>query len=69
MRAVRDDAVAGAEILDAGRHLMHHADIAVAERDRLAELGADGIDRGHQPVRADLVQHLRHLLGLLPRLK
>ena len=43
----------------------HYAYVAVAHGQRLAQHVAHRLQRGHQPVGADLVQHHAHLVGLL----
>ena len=48
--------------------LEHDADVAVAQRQRLVELAAHRLERGHQAVGAHLVEHLPDLVGLLARL-
>ena len=68
MLAVGCDTVADRETGDAGADLDHPARIAVAERQRLIELVAHGLDGRQQAVRPHLVEHHAHLVRLLPRL-
>jgi hypothetical protein len=66
--AVRDHALAHREPVDAGAHLEHPPDVAVAERQRLVELALHGLERGGHAVRAHLLEHLAHLVRLLAHL-
>ncbi len=68
MGAVGDHPVAHLEAADAGADLDHHARVAVAEGNGLVELGQHRAHGGPDPVGAELVQHLAHLVGLLPGL-
>ncbi len=67
VRGVGDDAVAGGEAGHLAR-IQHLADVAVAERDRLGELAADGGDGGEQAFGAHLRERRAEFLRLLARL-
>jgi hypothetical protein len=60
-------AVADAEALDLLAHLLDRAGRAVAERQRLFELGADGADGARQALLAGAAHHLADQLGLFER--
>ena len=64
--AVGDDAVADLEVRHPFSYRNHLTGIAVAQRQGLAELTKNGLQSGLQAVGLNLVQHLQHLLGLLP---
>ena len=68
MLAVRRHPVAGDEAGHAGPDLDHRAGVAVAERQRLVELGAHRVQRRPDAVGPGLVEDLADLVGLLARL-
>src|SRR5690606_7650512 len=67
-RTVGGHAIALSQSLYPLPHVTHGTDIAVTEGDRLAELGADRLDGSEQAVGPHLVEDLRNLLRLPPRL-
>jgi hypothetical protein len=68
VRAVRYHPVADLETRDAGADLDHLADVAVAERQRLVELGGHRLVGWDEAVGTHLVHDLAHLVRLLARL-
>jgi hypothetical protein len=53
---------------DLGADLQHDTDVAIAKRQRLIQLAADGVKSREHPVGSRLVDYLRKLFGLLARL-
>ena len=58
--------ITNSDVGDAYAHGHHLAHMAITERQRLIEFPKNGLQRRHQPIRLDFLDHLLHLIGLLP---
>jgi len=64
MRPIAHHAIARLESLDAGPDLQHDTGIAIPQRHRFIQPREHRLQRRHQPIGANLVQHLPHLVRL-----